>query len=656
MLAFLKKLLFIWVLFFNTSLLADSILLKDISISDASSVYEYHDSLQFAVTIEASPMYGSITVHYKTINNGSATSGSDYTYTEGDLEFTSDGPTTKIITVPVLNDTIHEPTEHVTVEITESALAYEIIDNQGNGTIYDDDLKPLKLTTFNDKSITETDSTQTLYMVAYFNQNLPSDVNVTYHTVDNTAHAGDDYVAVSGGTVTATAGNNRVLLPITINGDTSPESTEDFKVIIDSISSGIIGDSQATATIDDDDTIEVYNDCSHVEEGNEGESRNLVCHIYLAKPYPEDEPDLKIDYNSEDGSNPSAVAGEDYTSISGTVTFKAGDTEKLVYIPTIGDNNIEDDENVKLVISGSSAIVDAVGKGEIINDDGDFPGVNFSSANVSVVEGNSSTRTLNFHCKLDADAVADSYFYYYTKDRTAKVSDNDYVAISTTRYNIPEGTRDINIQVTVNGDTKIEEDEQFYLKVKNEHNIIIHGHTAKGTIVNDDGTLATLRFDKPSYEIVEGNSSTKTLNFTLSLDSPALAGSSFDYYSSDNSAKVADNDYVKIEDDKHIFSGGETSVTIPVTINGDTNIEDDEKFYLHICNETNLTISGTQTATGKIVNDDGTYPKLDIEKSSYSTYEGNSSTRTLNFHCKLDADAVADSYFCLLYTSPSPRD
>ncbi len=642
---FLKKFLFLWILFFSTSLFADSILQKNITISDASSVHEYDSSLQFTITLSSSPiLFTSVTVHYKTVNNGSATAGSDYTYTEGDVTFSSGDPTTKVISVPVLNDTIHESTEHVSVEITEDSMFYEVTDGIGEGTIYDDDLAPLELTTFNDKGVTETDTDQTLYLVAYFNQNLPSDVTVTYHTVDNTAHAGSDYVGVSGGTVTASAGNNRVLLPITIKGDTSPESTEDFKVIIDSISSGTIEDSQATATIDDDDTIEVYVDCDDADEGNVGESNNVACHIYLAKPYPAGEPDLVIDYNSQDGSSPSAIAGEDYSSVSGHVTFTTGDTEKIVNIPTIGDDVVEDDENVKMVILGSSSIVKSISEAEILNDDGNFPSVDFSTADVSVVEGNSSTKTLNFHCKLDSDAIADSYFDYYTQDDTAQSGDNDYEAISTTRYNIPVGTRDINIQVTVNGDTKVEKDELFYLKVKNENHIVVSGHRAKGTIINDDGTLATLQFDKSVYDIVEGNSSTKTLNFTLSLDNPALAGSSFDYYTFDGSAKVADSDYIGIEDEeRYIFSGGETNITIPVTINGDTNIEDDEEFYLYIYNEINLTISGPQTITGNIVNDDGSYPEIQIASNSYSVVEGNSSQKNLEITLTLDAPALADS-------------
>ena len=643
---FFKKLLFLWILFFSTSLFADVTWLKNIDISDASSVHEYNDYLEFAITIESPPYssFGSLTVHYKTIDNSSTTAGTDYTYTEGDIEFDSDDPTTKIIKVPILNDAIHENTEHVTVEITTANLLYEVIDGSGDGTIYDDDLAPLQLTTFNDKGVTETDTTQTLKIIAYFNQDLPSDVTVTYHTVDNTAHAGSDYVAVVGGTVTATAGSSIVFLPITINGDTSPESIEDFKVIIDSISSGTIVDNQATATIYDDDVVKVNVSCTGAKEGNVGESNNVVCRIFLAKPYPAGEPDLVINYDSQNGSSPSAEEDNDYSSVDGgSVTFLTGDEEKIVNIPTIGDDVVESDENVKLVISGSPYIINSQSQAKIRNDDGDFPGVDFSTSDISVVEGNSSTKTLNYHFSLDADAVADSYFYYYTKDDTAKSGDNDYVSILSTKYTIPEGSRDINIQVTVNGDTKVENDELFYLVFSNAHHIIIHKDRAKGTIINDDGTLATLQFEKPSYDIIEGNSSTKTLNFTLTLDNPALAGSSFDYYSYDGSAKVDDNDYVKVNDSEYIFSGGETNVTIPVTINGDTNIEDNEEFYLHIYNEINLTISGIQDAPGKIRNDDGSYPEIKISSNSYSVVEGNSSQKNLEITLSLDAPALADS-------------
>ncbi|WP_344313439.1 Calx-beta domain-containing protein [Fodinicola feengrottensis] len=77
-----------------------------------------------------------VTVHYAT-SDGTATAGSDYQATNGDLTFTP-GQTTKTVTVPVIGDLVDEPNETFNVDLS-AASGSAIVDGHGVGTIIDDD-------------------------------------------------------------------------------------------------------------------------------------------------------------------------------------------------------------------------------------------------------------------------------------------------------------------------------------------------------------------------------------------------------------------------------------------------------------------------------------------------------------------------------------
>lgn len=105
----------------------------------------------------------------------------------------------------------------------------------------------------NDCSVTEGNSgTTTMTFTVSLDKNWASPITVDYATADDTATAGSDYVSTSG-TLTFEAGQTTKTIPVTINGDTNPEINETFFINLSNQSSGIIGDSQGTGTILNDD-------------------------------------------------------------------------------------------------------------------------------------------------------------------------------------------------------------------------------------------------------------------------------------------------------------------------------------------------------------------------------------------------------------------
>ncbi len=633
-----KQIIILLIVIFNSNLFADGGNIQ-ITVSDASDVYEGSGTpLKFTIKLSQNH-YFPVKVNYTTVN-GSAKSGVDYIKTSGSVIFCRH-ETTKTIEVPVIDDDIHENAENLYMDISSSSNGYIVTRGRGRGKIHDDDRPPLEAKIYNRYEY-EKDINWDLKFTVKLNQIAPNDIEMDYTTIDRSAIDGEDYIKNSG-TLTIPKGKKYGYIPITIIGDTIPESNEDFKVRISSISEGTIIRDTAWGTIKNDDTIKIYMDSYDTQEGNIGDHNKMQFRVYLKKDYPLDTP-LTIHYQTQDGSStPSATSSSDYISKSGDITFKKGNRIKDIFVDIIGDNIIEDNEFLRMNLSGSSYIKTDHSQALILNDDGEYPAISLSSSNYSIAEGNSSSKNLDFIFNLNKPAVDSSSFHYETWNDTATVEDNDYI-YTHGDMTIPKGTKNFKISVPINGDTKIEDDETFYFGFTNL-NKLNYGRVnqATATIVNDDGSYPTLSFTKDNFSVIEGNSSIRDLNFTLQLDKPALEDSHFDYYTLDGDAK-ANEDYIKVSRTTFNIPKDVTSISLPIKIKSDTKIENDENFYLKIDNETNnLKIQGKQKVKGVIINDDGSYPKLDIEKPNYSSYEGNSSTHTIDIKLVLDKPALSNT-------------
>jgi hypothetical protein len=78
---------------------------------------------------------------------------------------------------------------------------------------------------------------------------------------------------------------------------------------------------------------------------------------------------VTVNFASADGT---AIAGEDYTAVSGTLTFAEGaPLTRHVNVPVLGDATFEPDETFTVGLSDAenASIADATGEGTILNDD-----------------------------------------------------------------------------------------------------------------------------------------------------------------------------------------------------------------------------------------------------------------------------------------------
>lgn len=223
---------------------APSITINDVSAPETNAGTT---AFEFTVTL-SNPSASAVTVDYATAD-GSAAAGSDYTAGTGTLNIPA-GATSGTISVAVIGDTAFEADETFFVNLTNPTSS-TIADNQGLGTILNDDGAPSVSIT--DVSQAEGDSDTTAFtFVVTVTPVIGSDVSVTYATADGTGTAGTDYVATTG-TLTIPAGSASGMITVDVLGDTLLEGDETFVVNLTGAVNATIGDAQGLGTVTNDD-------------------------------------------------------------------------------------------------------------------------------------------------------------------------------------------------------------------------------------------------------------------------------------------------------------------------------------------------------------------------------------------------------------------
>jgi len=397
-----------------------------ISINDVTVTEGNTGAINANFTVTLSAASGQqVTVNYVTAD-GTATAGSDYMAGSGTVTFAA-GTTTQTVTIVVNGDVIDEPNETLFVNLSNPTNA-TIADNQGQGTITDDD--PAPSISINDLSVTEdntgtTNANFTVTLSAASGQQVTGD----YVTVNGTTTAGSDYVAGSG-IVTFTAGITTQTITVLVNGDVISEPNETFFVNLINPTNATIADAQGQGTITDDDGLPsiAINDVT-VTEGNTGTvNANFTVTLSAASGQ-----QVTVDYATANGTAP---AGSDYVAGSGTVTFSAGTTTpQTITVVVNGDLLDEPNETffVNLSNAANATIADNQGQGTITDDDG-MPSIAIND--VTVTEGNTGTVNANFTVTLSAGSGQQVTVDYATTNGTATAG-SDYVAGSGTAILLP---------------------------------------------------------------------------------------------------------------------------------------------------------------------------------------------------------------------------
>jgi hypothetical protein len=290
---------------------------------------------------------GTVTVAYATANgSGStgATSPAEYTQASGTLTFL-DGETSKTITVPIIDDSISEPTKFFFVGLSNPTGGATLGNQSSIQISIGDDDKPTM--SINDVQVTEGNSgtTDAVFTVS-LQRPYYSDAHVDFTTVSGTATSGTDYQPTSG-TLTFLKGETTKTITVKINGDTIQEQDETFSVKLSN--NDILGVSKGTGagTIVDDDAaqppanVQFDSAIYTVSEGAHYKQINIARTGDSSSA-------ASVDYATSDGS---ASQQSDYTIAIGTLRFASGETGKTLTLLITDDAYVEGDETFSLTLS-----------------------------------------------------------------------------------------------------------------------------------------------------------------------------------------------------------------------------------------------------------------------------------------------------------------
>ena len=221
-----------------------SLVIDDVSVTEGDA-----GTTNANFTVSLSSLSGQpVNVDFATAN-GTATAPGDYTARTGTLTFTA-GQLTRTITVAVNPDTIDEVNETYFLNLSNATNA-TIADNQGVGTIIDDDGLPSL--SVNDVTVTEGQSgTVNANFTVSLSAPSGQQVSIGWTTADGTATSPADYVG-GGGNLVFDPGITSRTLTVVVNSDTMDEIDETFTVHLTDPNNATIADGIGLGTITDDD-------------------------------------------------------------------------------------------------------------------------------------------------------------------------------------------------------------------------------------------------------------------------------------------------------------------------------------------------------------------------------------------------------------------
>lgn len=649
--------------------------------------------LLFRVKYEGTPSAVPVTVDYATSDTGmTATSNVDYKAASGSTDPRVGNPPLtfqeadqragyKDLEIELIGDEHREPDESFRLTLSRPVGA-TFKDNaqtiSATGTIENDDGPgpgPEVIISggeVQEPLTAESTPTELKFRISLAGGEIATqNIGVTASTASGSAQSPGDFVARS----SATNPNGSVTIPkdatgvdyiVRVNGDNAVEGDETLTVTLNGASNAILGSPiQAVGKIIDNEPSVIRLSSISVTEGDSGTS-NAVLTITLSSPRDDD---LKLKYSTIDGN---ARAPGDYTKQTDVpVTVPAGTTSKTITVPIVGDTVFEETQffDVSLMLADTST---QVARATVtIVDNETRPTLSIEDA--SLTEGNSGRTAVPFKVKMSGLSETNVTVNAATAspaEADAATAGSDFDAFSQT-ITIPRGSLEsASFSVNVIGDSLYAVDERFFVNLSAPTGATIADGQAVVLIKNDDLIPVLTISDR---EVTEGAvGSTTPMQFTVTQTNGAESPVTFNWATKDDSAistgntpPVGPRDYDSAGANAVAINQTTKVATLNVTVQGDALPEPRERFFLNLTEPKNATIP-VGTATGSIINDDGTtgIPTVAIETppaiaEGNPNADGTPKTTPLNFTVKVtgaSTQPITVNYKTVDGTAKSPAD
>jgi len=447
---------------------------------------------------------GAVMVDISDANSGSASSGTDYSlistttlsWTDGDLN-------DKTFAIPIIADGTLESDETIELVLSNVVGASLGSTTSATVTILNDDAAVPGTLQFSPANYDVEENGSGIATISVIRSGGETgSVTVDYATSDNTAVAGDDYVATSGTLTWPDNVSGTETFTVAIINDTLVENDEVANIILSNPTGGAtLGVSTANLNIISDDAYGsiLFSATSYNVDETDGAAANVISLLR------ENGSSGSVTVDVSDLGNGSASgSGIDYTYTSPTtVNWDDGDTsDKSILITLIDDLVVEGNETVNLSlgnITGGASIGTPNTATVNIADNDTAPSagkLQFDATEYAVTEnGVTATITVN---RVDGTSGAVDVSYA-TSDNTATAG-NDYTATSGTFHwaNGVSGAQ--TFTVPINNDSEIEGDETINLTLSNPTGGALLGIPSSATLtISDNDTNLTMNIGDGSY-------------------------------------------------------------------------------------------------------------------------------------------------------------
>ncbi len=255
------------------------------------------------------------------------------------------GELSKSFSVSVINDGVFEGSETVNLalsNVTPGVGAALGIPTNAVLTITDGTVQPTVKFSSATYSVSEAAGTATITATLSAPSSTP--ITVNYATSNGTAIAPGDYTATSG-SLTFAAGETSKTFPVAIFNDALDEVDEVINLTLSTPGNATLGiPNKATLTIVDEDAAPTVQFASGTASKNESSG---AVEVVVTLNIPSGKV-VTVDYASSNGS---AIEGEDYAEVAGTLSFGAGETSRTIELYILDDTTPENNETVILTLS-----------------------------------------------------------------------------------------------------------------------------------------------------------------------------------------------------------------------------------------------------------------------------------------------------------------
>jgi hypothetical protein len=539
---------------------------------------------------------GGCTVNFATTTNGTATAGVDYYPTNVTVTF-NPGQASETVQVQIIDNSIPEGQRTVGLVLTNATGVLLASPTNAILTIIDTVDAPGQLF-FATNSYTVVKANGIAYLTVARTNGFSGIVSVNYNTVAGTASAGLNYLT-SSGTLTLGDGvtSGQIAIPVVTNSVV--QGTVNFSVDLSNPAGGatLVSPTNAVVNILDQNVGVTFVNATNTALETSGNAYVSVERIGPTNSA------FTVKYATY---NLTAVAGVNYTPVSGVLDFAPGQALETIAVPLINDPQVTGNllVGVKLFqVVGAAQLMAPTNAFVVIQDAN--AGLSFTNAATSVLN-NAGSVTLAVVCsnpgvepQIINTSTVPLEVSYYTTNGSATAGLN-YTPVSGTLA-FTNGIATNYITVPITASTSLGSNLTF--------NVVLANPTAPGQIIAPGTNTVTIvninsgaEFSAPVYTVLKtGIQATINVLRTGYTNSVVSVN-----YNTTNGSAVAGINYVPVAGTL-TFTNGQSSNSFTVPIIASTAVQPDLTVNLQLSAPVGASLTYPSFATLTIVDLSGSF-------------------------------------------------